>query len=92
MLIRLIKVAPYFECKYDYKCLVCGHKFELFQNMKDEQIKKCPKCKGKVKRLIGTGSGPIFKGSGFYQTDYKNTKPESKPAKSKPSDSKEKSA
>lgn len=41
--------------------------------MKDEPIKTCPKCKGEVKRLIGTGAGPIFKGSGFYQTDYKNS-------------------
>jgi predicted nucleic acid-binding Zn ribbon protein len=40
--------------------------------MTDEPIKECPKCKGKVTRLIGAGSGPIFKGSGFYQTDYKN--------------------
>jgi predicted nucleic acid-binding Zn ribbon protein len=41
--------------------------------MKDEPLKKCPKCKGELKRLIGAGAGPIFKGTGFYQTDYKNT-------------------
>ncbi|HKJ80919.1 MAG TPA: FmdB family zinc ribbon protein [Ignavibacteriaceae bacterium] len=57
---------------YDYKCLECNHTFEMFQSMTAEPIKNCPKCNGKVKRLIGAGAGPIFKGSGFYQTDYKN--------------------
>ena len=57
---------------YEYICLKCGHKFEKFQSMKEETLKDCPKCKGKVKRLIGAGAGAIFKGSGFYQTDYKN--------------------
>ncbi|MDP2300898.1 MAG: zinc ribbon domain-containing protein [Ignavibacteria bacterium] len=56
---------------YDYKCYECDHAFEVFQKMSDAPLKKCPKCNGKVKRLIGTGSGPIFKGTGFYQTDYK---------------------
>jgi putative FmdB family regulatory protein len=65
---------------YEYKCTICGNAFELFQPMSAEPIKKCPKCNGLVKRLIGTGSGPIFKGSGFYQTDYKN-KPSESPAK-----------
>ena len=57
---------------YDYKCQECNHSFELFQPMSAEPLKHCPKCNGKVKRLIGTGAGTIFKGSGFYQTDYKN--------------------
>jgi putative FmdB family regulatory protein len=57
---------------YDYRCLDCGHNFEEFQKINDELLTKCPKCGGKVKRLIGAGAGPIFKGSGFYQTDYKN--------------------
>ena len=57
---------------YDYKCKNCNYTFELFQKMLDEPIKECPKCKGPVTRLIGAGAGPIFKGSGFYQTDYKN--------------------
>ncbi len=57
---------------YDYKCTACGYSFELFQSMSEEPIKECPQCKGLVKRLIGTGAGPIFKGTGFYQTDYKN--------------------
>ena len=65
---------------YDYKCKNCGHTFEVFQSMTAEPVKTCPKCKGEVKRLIGAGSGPIFKGSGFYQTDYKN-KPSSSSVK-----------
>jgi putative FmdB family regulatory protein len=64
---------------YDYECSKCGHKFEKFQSMTSEPIKKCPKCKGRVERLIGGGGGIIFKGSGFYQNDYKKS---SKPPKS----------
>jgi putative FmdB family regulatory protein len=56
---------------YDYKCTECNHAFEMFQMMTDDPISNCPECDGIVKRLIGTGAGPIFKGSGFYQTDYK---------------------
>lgn len=56
---------------YDYKCTLCDYTFEVFQKMTDLPIEICPKCEGKVKRLIGSGAGPIFKGSGFYQTDYK---------------------
>lgn len=58
---------------YEYRCTVCSNLFELFQKMNDEPIKNCPKCNGEVKRLIGTGAGTIFKGKGFYQTDYKNS-------------------
>lgn len=57
---------------YDYECAKCGHRFEKFQKMSDDALRSCPKCKGAVQRLIGGGSGIIFKGSGFYQTDYKN--------------------
>ncbi len=58
---------------YEYACPKCGHQFEQFQSMRDEPLKKCPKCKkAGVKRLLGTGAGLIFKGSGFYITDYKN--------------------
>lgn len=57
---------------YDYKCLECNHNFETFQSMNDKHLSECPECGGKIKRLIGAGSGPIFKGTGFYQTDYKN--------------------
>jgi len=58
---------------YDYKCLKCEKIFEIFQSMKDEPLKNCPDCNGKVKRLIGAGAGTIFKGTGFYHTDYKNS-------------------
>lgn len=57
---------------YDYECRVCGHKFELFQAITSKPAAECPKCKSDAKRLIGSGAGIIFKGSGFYQTDYKN--------------------
>jgi putative FmdB family regulatory protein len=58
---------------YDYKCEACGHAFEQFQSMTSDPIRKCPACKKlKVKRLIGTGAGLIFKGSGFYITDYRD--------------------
>jgi putative FmdB family regulatory protein len=57
---------------YEYKCAKCNYTFEVFQKMSEEPLKECPKCKGSVKRLIGTGAGTIFKGSGFYHTDYKN--------------------
>lgn len=59
---------------YDYRCKECGYEFEMYQTMSAQPIKECPNCKGEVKRLIGAGAGPIFKGSGFYQTDYKNSK------------------
>jgi putative FmdB family regulatory protein len=58
---------------YEYACSKCGHHFEQFQSMRDEPLRKCPKChKAALKRLIGGGAGLIFKGSGFYITDYKN--------------------
>jgi putative FmdB family regulatory protein len=58
---------------YDYVCDACGHAFEEFQSMMDKQLKKCPKCKkSKLRRLFGTGAAVIFKGSGFYQTDYRS--------------------
>ncbi len=58
---------------YEYKCEACGHAFENFQSMTSAPIRKCPVCgKMKVKRLIGTGAGLIFKGSGFYITDYRS--------------------
>jgi putative FmdB family regulatory protein len=57
---------------YEYECEKCGHRFEVFQSMSDAPKKRCPKCRGKVRRLIGTGAGMIFKGSGFYATDYRS--------------------
>jgi putative FmdB family regulatory protein len=59
---------------YEYKCSACGNRFEKFQSITAAPIKKCPKCgKNKVQRLIGTGAGLIFKGSGFYITDYRDS-------------------
>jgi putative FmdB family regulatory protein len=58
---------------YEYECLKCGHKFEEFQSMTAKPLTKCPVCKGKVKRLIGAGAGFLFKGSGFYTTDYRSS-------------------
>ena len=58
---------------YDYLCTACGHRFEEIQKMSDPALTKCPKCKGKIKRLIGGGVGIIFKGSGFYATDSRKT-------------------
>ncbi len=58
---------------YDYECTECGYSFEYFQSMSDDPLKTCPKCGGKVRRLIGGGLGVIFKGSGFYVTDNRKT-------------------
>jgi len=76
---------------YDYQCDHCGHEFELFQSMSDPVKRKCPECgKLKLRRLFGTGAAIVFKGSGFYQTDYRSEsykkaakaeKEKSKPAK-----------
>lgn len=72
---------------YDYVCDACDHKFELFQSITAEAEKKCPQCrKRKLRRLIGPGAAIVFKGSGFYQTDYrsesykKKAEAENKPA------------
>ena len=87
---------------YEYACAKCGHEFEFFQSMKDKPLTVCPKekCKlkkwgkGRVKKLMGTGAGLIFKGSGFYITDYRSenykqgAKKESSAGESKPADSK----
>ncbi len=90
---------------YEYACEKCGQNFDAFQSMRDAPFRECPKelCRlehwghGKVKRLLGTGAGIIFKGSGFYATDYRSSSykeaarkesPE-KPASDKPSTSKQ---
>ena len=58
---------------YDYLCDNCGHKFEKFQSITARPLRKCPECgKKQLKRLIGAGAGIIFKGSGFYETDYRS--------------------
>jgi len=77
---------------YDYECKACGEAFEIFHSMSEPARKKCPKCgKQKLERLIGAGSGFIFKGSGFYITDYRSAdykaqaKADSESASPKPS-------
>lgn len=57
---------------YEYECLKCKKQFDQFQSIKDAPLKKCPQCRGKVRRLISTGGGLLFKGSGFYTTDYRS--------------------
>lgn len=82
---------------YEYRCSECGHEFEEFQSITSKPLRKCPACgKNKVDRLIGSGAGLIFKGSGFYQTDYRSegyqkaAKAETEAAKPKKSESKDK--
>ena len=82
---------------YDYECDACGHEFELFQSITEPVQKKCPKCgKLKLRRLFGTGAAVVFKGSGFYQTDYRSESykkgaEKDKPASESKSDSKSES-
>lgn len=57
---------------YSYKCLDCDHQFDAVQRMTADALTVCPECEGKLKRLIGAGAGIIFKGSGFYETDYRS--------------------
>ncbi|MGD1031898.1 MAG: zinc ribbon domain-containing protein [Opitutaceae bacterium] len=69
---------------YEYACHKCGHRFEQFQPMSAEPLKKCPKCgKSGLKRLVGRGAGLIFKGSGFYVTDYKKASSQKEGGESK---------
>jgi putative FmdB family regulatory protein len=60
---------------YDYECTKCKHKFEVFQKITEDVLTKCPECGHKLKRLIGAGAGIIFKGTGFYATDYRKGAP-----------------
>lgn len=63
---------------YDYACDKCGYEFEYFQSMKDSHLTDCPECKeNSLRRLLGSGAGIIFKGTGFYETDYKKKTPSS---------------
>jgi putative FmdB family regulatory protein len=58
---------------YEYQCDACEHNFDEFQSMSEEPLKKCPQCgKKKLRRVFGTGAAVLFKGSGFYQTDYRS--------------------
>ena len=74
---------------YDYQCSGCGEIFEVFQSITAKPLEDCAKCSGKktLKRLIGSGSGVIFKGTGFYQTDYRSSSYQKDAAKEKPSSS-----
>jgi len=70
---------------YDYECDACGHAFELFQSISEPVKKKCPECgKLKLRRLFGTGAAIVFKGSGFYQTDYRSESYKKGAAEEKP--------
>jgi putative FmdB family regulatory protein len=72
---------------YDYVCDACDHKFEIFHSIKDEALKKCPECKKmKLRRLIGPGAAIVFKGTGFYQTDYRSDSYKKAASADKPSD------
>jgi putative FmdB family regulatory protein len=74
---------------YDYECDACGHTFELFQSISEPVKKKCPDCgKTKLRRLFGTGAAVVFKGSGFYQTDYRSDSYKKAAEKDKPGESK----
>ena len=78
---------------YEYECRNCHHKFELYQSITAKPITRCPKCKkAKVRRLIGRGAGIIFKGSGFYQTDYRSDHYKKQSAADKPGAEASKSA
>ena len=79
---------------YEYECKVCGRVFDVFHNMTAKPRVRCPECGGPTKKLIGAGAGIIFKGSGFYETDYKRKSGSraggngAKPSVAKPSESK----
>lgn len=76
---------------YDYRCTACGHEFERFQSITAPPLRECPLCQGPVERQLGTGGAVIFKGAGFYATDYrsaeykKKAREESGSASAKPS-------
>ncbi|HEY9054041.1 MAG TPA: FmdB family zinc ribbon protein [Rectinemataceae bacterium] len=65
---------------YEYECRICQHRFEKFQSISEDPLRECPACGGAVRRVIGGGSGIIFKGPGFYVTDSKRSSPSSSKA------------
>jgi putative FmdB family regulatory protein len=77
---------------YDYRCRACGHELEMFQSMSEGPKRKCPECgELKLQRLIGMGAGIVFKGSGFYETDYRSSSYATDKAADKPEADKSKS-
>lgn len=73
---------------YDYECQACGHAFERFQDISARKLRTCPECKQKrLRRLVGSGAGVIFRGSGFYETDYKRKQSPASASGSSPSSS-----
>jgi len=75
---------------YEYKCGACGHAFERFQKISDSPVRTCPECgKRKVERLISVGGGLVFKGPGFYATDYPKERPRAEGSSREVSSSKE---
>jgi putative FmdB family regulatory protein len=72
-MVAIVKEAEKSMPTYEYKCENCGHNFDEFQAMSDPPLKKCPQCgKRKLRRVFGAGAAVLFKGSGFYQTDYRS--------------------
>ena len=77
---------------YDYECNTCGHEFELFQGIKEPVRTKCPECgRRSLRRLFGPGAAIVFKGSGFYQTDYRSESYKKSAERDKPASSESKS-
>lgn len=75
---------------YEYECLACQSKFDVFQKITDQPLTNCPQCnKGQVRKLISNGCGLIFKGSGFYSTDYKKSSSSVNPSEKKREEKKE---
>lgn len=68
---------------YEYECSACRHRFERFQKITDPPVRQCPKCKARIRRLPGAGAGILFKGTGFYQTDYRSPSYKTAAAKEK---------
>jgi putative FmdB family regulatory protein len=69
---------------YDYRCRKCGHRFELFHGIKDQTPRRCPRCGGRAARVPAGGAGLLFKGSGFYITDYRSKDYKEKARREKP--------
>lgn len=74
---------------YEYECEKCGYRFDVFQSITEKPLRECPECEGRLRRLIGSGGAIIFRGSGFYATDYRSEEYKKKSGKeNKPADAK----